>query len=399
MRVPDAPTKKEEVYRRAKRVVVRIRQEQADGRATEAVSDMAVRKVMATARLLAEHGAQQKRAIDARRAREEKVHALEVDIDTVRLRAAVEEMGDKGTVRTCLKQMRQILKTARPVRGGRDGVVRYRITYGHSELGRDLVEAGHVTGCRISARGPDPFKWETKLRTAALHGAWNADDTACYPTARQAMTGGMGMEAAHFLKHREEILTKYGDMMFGSHIMRKEKRDLVKRITTAYDMGASLDFWREEEGYEGSMIGTLTGANVWVGGRAFSLEAYRSELAAAAAWMAQRAGSMMEYIEQEDHRERKRRGKRKRRKAPPPLTLKSFVLQEAEAVGREAKIRAAASMGLRVVNLQHDGIVVTGVREERREMVEDAMSEAVTASCGYEARVTLERIRYVDTVD
>ena len=56
-------------------------------------------------------------------------------------------------------------------------------------------------------------------------------------------------------------------------------------------------------------------------------------------------------------------------------------------------------MGLRVVNLQHDGIVVTGVREGRQEMVEDTMSEAVTASCGYEARVTLERIRYVDAVD
>ena len=43
--------------------------------------------------------------------------------------------------------------------------------------------------------------------------------------------------------------------------------------------------------------------------------------------------------------------------------------------------------------------MVTGVREERREVVEDAMSEAVTASCGYEARVTLEKIRYVDVLD
>ena len=115
--------------------------------------------------------------------------------------------------------------------------------------------------------------------------------------------------------------------------------------------------------------------------------------------MAQRAGSMLEFLEQEDHRGRKKRGKRRRRRTPSSLTLKSFVLQEAEAVGREAKIRAAAAMGLRVVNLQHDGIVVTGVREERREVVEDAMSEAVTASCGYEARVTLEKIRYVDVLD
>ena len=129
------------------------------------------------------------------------------------------------------------------------------------------------------------------------------------------------------------------------------------------------------------------------------MEAYRAELAATAAWMAQRAGSMLEYLGQEDHRERKKKGKRRRRRAPPPLTLKSFVLQEAEAVGREAKIRAAAAMGLRVVNLQHDGIVMMGVTEGRQEMVEDAMSEAVTTSCGYEARVTLEKIRHVDVLD
>ena len=42
------------------------------------------------------------------------------------------------------------------------------------------------------------------------------------------------------------------------------------------------------------------------------------------------------------------------------------MLQEAEAVGREAKIRAASALGLRVVNLQHDGIVVKGMEEDRR---------------------------------
>ena len=52
-----------------------------------------------------------------------------------------------------------------------------------------------------------------------------------------------------------------------------------------------------------------------------------------------------------------------------------------------------------MVNLQHDGIVVTGVREGRQEVVEDAMSEAVTTSCGYEAKVVLEKIRHVDVLD
>ena len=327
------------------------------------------------------------------------VHALDVDIDTARLRAAVAAAGDTGPVRTCLKQMRQILETAKHVR---DGVVRYRITYAHSELGRDLVEAGHVTGGRISARGPDPFKWETTLRTAALHGAWNADDTACYPTARQAMTGGMGGVAAHFLRHREEVLSRYGDKMFGarhSGMLEKEKRALIKRVTTAYDMGAALDFWRELEEYRGASIRTLSGVSIFVGNRLFSLEAYRAELAAAATWMAERAGSMLDFVSQDDCRSGKKRGKKRRRRTPPSLTLKSFVLQEAEAVGREAKLRAAAALGLRVVNLQHDGVVVTGVEEGKQDEVAQAMSEAVTVSCGYESRVVLEQVRNVEVAD
>ena len=112
---------------------------------------------------------------------------------------------------------------------------------------------------------------------------------------------------------------------------------------------------------------TLSGVNILVGRRVFSLEAYRAELTAAAAWMADRAGSMLDYVSQEDCRSGKEKGKRKRKRTPPSLTLKSFVLQEAEAVGREAKIRAASALGLRVVNLQHDGIVVKGMEEDRRE--------------------------------
>ena len=53
----------------------------------------------------------------------------------------------------------------------------------------------------------------------------------------------------------------------------------------------------------------------------------------------------------------------------------------------------------RVVNLQHDGIVVTGVEEGRQEEVARAMSEMVTASCGYESKVAIERIRSVEAID
>ena len=50
----------------------------------------------------------------------------------------------------------------------------------------------------------------------------------------------------------------------------------------------------------------------------------------------------------------------------PRTTLKSYMLQEeAEAASREAKIRWCEQAGVRVVSLQHDGIVaIVGAGEE-----------------------------------
>ena len=103
---------------------------------------------------------------------------------------------------------------------------------------------------------------------------------------------------------------------------------------------------------------------------------------------------MMDYLGQEDHRARKKRGKRRRQHTRPILTLKSFVLQEAEAVGREAKIRAAAALSLRVVSLQHDGLAFTGFAvEDRLSEIASAMSAEVTASCGYDVKVAVEAVQ------
>ena len=84
---------------------------------------------MATARVLAENRREPKSAIDARRGREEAVNVVDVDIDTVRLKAAVQEAGDTGSVRgrASIKQMRQVLKTAQHVRDRWDGEVPHHV--------------------------------------------------------------------------------------------------------------------------------------------------------------------------------------------------------------------------------------------------------------------------------
>ena len=48
------------------------------------------------------------------------------------------------------------------------------------------MDAGHVTGSQLYARGPDPFKWAQQFRRAAMHGAWEGDDVACFPATNKA---------------------------------------------------------------------------------------------------------------------------------------------------------------------------------------------------------------------
>ena len=191
---------------------------------------------------------------------------------------------DGDGARLVRKHMRTILRTAKRVDSD---TVRYRVQYRMSPLGRGLLEAGHVTDSRLYAVGPDPFKWEGRFRDAALHGTATADDAAAFPRARLAMHRG-GEQATLFIKYRDYILTHYGDLIFKDGIPDKERRSRMKIITTAYDMGASLDFWLKDLGYGRlveSVKGTslrVTGANGPVGD--FSLSAYHQELQRSADW-------------------------------------------------------------------------------------------------------------------
>ena len=121
------------------------------------------------------------------------------------------------------------------------------------------------------------------------------------------------------------------------------------------------------------------------------MEAYRVEIANSAEVMAEKVPSMVDFLSRTGRT--RRRGGRVRREAfaRPTMALKSYLLQEAEAVSREAKIGAAVGAGLRVVSLQHDGIALQGVSERGR--VAAVLSEAATRACGYEVAVSVEEVR------
>ena len=71
---------------------------------------------------------------------------------------------------------------------------------------------------------------------------------------------------------------------------------------------------------------------------------------------------------------------------------KSYAQQEAEATGREAKVRWAREEGVSVQSIQHDCEVVGRVGPEAADAYEgaalaEAMSSVVTAAVGYDVRV------------
>ena len=200
--------------------------------------------------------------------------------------------------------------------------------------------------------------------------------------------------SVRFLAHRPAILKSFGGIVF-PHESTKESTARMKQITTAYDMGAGADFWKKEYGDTGvSLKGTSI---VLADGQRFSIEDYRKELESSANWMGERAASMLEFLRSPPVRQgRKGRGHAYR----PGMVLKSYILQEAEAVGREAKLRALASHATyRVVNLQHDGIAISGVPPEAEGALAADLGAAVSAACGYTISVKVERVETNLVVD
>ena len=74
------------------------------------------------------------------------------------------------------------------------------------------------------------------------------------------------------------------------------------------------------------------------------------------------------------------------------LRWKSYVLQEAEACAREAKMAWATREGIRVMNLQHDGIVTGSLGGRQSQEVARGMQEAASHASGHEVQVKGELI-------
>ena len=210
-------------------------------------------------------------------------------------------------------------------------------------------------------RGVDPFKWPKGLRNAAI-GAIGAeyDDASCYPTAWRAMRGTGGAATETYITHKEEILQVFGARLWPEAEVA-EQRERMKGAMNALDNDGGLSAWAKR--HPSTTVKSLAGMNERLGARGvvFAPSQYKKEQEAGTQQAMLESKRALQYLALLKHGSGNTpAGERKRRTTP-----KSYMLQEAEAASREAKIKWCEQANVRVVSLQHDGIVaIVGEGEE-----------------------------------
>ena len=400
MPTPKQPVPPPELATRARLLVGKVRQEQIRGEVSKDRADAAVYKLRTWAAVLAQAGSQRREITAARKPKV--VCSLDCDINIEALETyAAARQGEQGGERRW-KQVETVLAKAKALGPTR---ARLRIDYAYSPMGRALVEAGHVTCSRVYAIGVDPFKgWDKHLRKAAFHDTgWECDDAAAFPNARVAMVPNGDDTTRMFLVHREEIFAKVGETLFPEEMCRGNRRDWVKKIFAGYDNDATMEGWAKTT--SGCPRGrTIKGIQITVGqdggaGTVFRPEDYWRAQQQSSAWMWEHAGEELRDFVQERNPTMSMRGRR--------LTWKSYVLQEAEAVSRGAKIKWARKKGVTVHSLQHDCVVLgkigqTAMDQGESEYIARELSTVATAAAGYPVDVKAEwmeelgAVRWVD---
>ena len=289
--------------------------------------------------------------------------------------------GTKASERTFGQAIEGLLAAATRAATGETVItLRYRF----SALGRDLVDAGHISACREQAEGADPFKLPREIRQAAFSGmGWEMDDSSAFPRARIAMVKQGRAQSQFLVDHKEDIMRKFAQYLFPDLGWPEQKRRM-KSVINGIDMDSGLDAWVAK--YGNPQGKSLKGKRVHLsGGTVYALEDYQRAQRQGTTELAAASPRMLAYVtEHMKPSERARANK-------PALRMKSYLLQEAEAVSREAKVNWCREQGLRVLNLQHDGIFVESLPAGLAAAeVAELLGAAASRAAGYEVIVAAE---------
>ena len=287
------------------------------------------------------------------------------------------------------------------------------IQYQWSPLGRTLVGAGHITGCRDMAQGrEDPFKHSKILRCQALSKfGFDFDDAGSWPRSGAHFIGaGQGI-CKYFIRYREAIMAAAAAQFFPratvaearnriKHLISildgdgsvatwqrmydlpvtetisllvdsrdaasaavaaryfpntetAQAREYANDLLSILDQGGPVEAWQQKRGLPvtGSVIFSLgqDAAGPPLPEGPFDFAAYIRVQPRRTAWLAQRLPHMLDLV---------RQFQVDTPRARPTVTTKNYVFQDEEARSCQAKRQYASENGARTVNLQWDGIVI-----------------------------------------
>ena len=253
------------------------------------------------------------------------------------------------------------------------------LAYQHSLLGAELVAAGFVVASReYACRGqPDPFRLPRPVREVALaHRGSEMDDSACYPRACLAVFGAGAYHASQLLAgpNREVILAEVGLHYFGPYMPASERRKHAKQMFNALDNDGSLLGWMEKHDLAMAPPPRFKLPD----GTTFVFQSYVDSRADLTAEFAARMPAMNTFVADW------LRSRGDVRADTSERTAKSYFLQEPEGISRRAKVMwGEQCSGVRITNLQHDGVVVESCRKADPAEVSAALSAVCSDALGY----------------
>ena len=183
-----------------------------------------------------------------------------------------------------------------------------------------------------------------------------------------------------YVKYREEVLAAGGAHLWPDVGVEKRK-DRMKAVMNAMDNDGGLASWRKQ--WPSAPGHTLAGWQAELGqGVQFEPSRYRKEQEDTTAGAMKDSPRALQYLQRLWQGKAGKQDARSRR-----VAWKSYMLQEAEAASREAKLRWCQERGVRVVSLQHDGVVAMVSGQEALAEAAEGMARAATASSGFEVTV------------
>ena len=272
-----------------------------------------------------------------------------------------------------------------------EGIKWINLHYNHCALGKRLVAAGHIKGSRVYATNQgDPFKFGRIIRYIALQRyGIDFDDSGCYPTGLCAKCP-IGKEiCSTFLKHRKHYLKQLGNSYFPHIQDQDELYTRMKTLMLALDFDGSIKKWEHDWNIHaakqlGTQDRTLTNPDQT---NPISFRTYVELVPTRTKWIHDHTPDMVNLIQnwQSNTNNQYTSEPTQIGRNRPEVTSKCFSLQELESDGREAKIREANYLGQRVLNLQHDGIVIGLNRnpELGRDTIKEKLHEAISKDLGY----------------